>query len=137
MSNPVESLRNSKGYSLRSPRLLKALAIIWDTIIRRSAVDWEKIKKTSEERSHLSRWPTSLLVLQNHHKNTIRTRCLWLIKVGFDLLNQLSSKEDITSGPLNRGSKADLNLMRTLLPICQKLPEPRFLEVMDSFALLS
>ena len=49
----------------------------------------------------------------------------------------LSDAEDNTSGPLNRGGIADLPLLRTLLAICQKSPEPSFWEVMDSFVLLA
>ena len=49
----------------------------------------------------------------------------------------LSDAEDNTSGPLNRGGIADLPLLRTLLAIRQKSREPRFWEVMDSFALLA
>ena len=33
----------------------------------------------------------TLTVFRKHHRNTIRTRCLWQIKVGYDLLNQLGS----------------------------------------------
>ena len=44
----------------------------------------------------------------------------------------LSDAEDNTPGPLNRGSMADLPLLRTLLAICQKSREPNFWEVMDS-----
>ena len=44
----------------------------------------------------------------------------------------LSDAEDNTSGPLNRGSIADLSLLRTLLAICQKSRERSFWEVMDS-----
>ena len=49
----------------------------------------------------------------------------------------LSDAEDKTSGPLNRGSIADLPLLRTLLAICQESRESSFLEVMDSFVLLA
>ena len=49
----------------------------------------------------------------------------------------LSDAEDNTSGLLNRGGIADLPLLRTLLPICQKSQEPSFWEVMDSFVLLA
>ena len=42
----------------------------------------------------------------------------------------LSDAEDNTSRSLNRGSIADLPLLRTLLAIWQKLREPSFLEVM-------
>ena len=49
----------------------------------------------------------------------------------------LSDAEDNTSGPLNRGGRADLHLLRTLLSICQKSREPSFWEVMDSLVLLA
>ena len=49
----------------------------------------------------------------------------------------LSDAEDNTSGRLNREGIADLPLLRTLLAICQKSPEPSFWEVMDSFVLLA
>ena len=48
----------------------------------------------------------------------------------------LSDAKDNTSRPLNRGSIADLPLLRTLLAIRQKSREPSFWEVMDSFVLL-
>ena len=51
--------------------------------------------------------------------------------------NNLLDTEDNASGPLNRGSIADLPLLRTLLAICQKSRESSFLEVMDSFVLLA
>ena len=40
--------------------------------------------------------------------------------------------ENNTSGPLNRGGKADLTLLRTLLAISQKSREPSFWEGIDS-----
>ena len=43
-----------------------------------------------------------------------------------------SDAEDSTSRPLNRCGIADLPLLRTLLAICQKSPEPSFWEVMYS-----
>ena len=49
----------------------------------------------------------------------------------------LSDAEDNTSGPLNRGSIADVPLLRTLLAVCPKSQKPSFWEVMDSFALLA
>ena len=49
----------------------------------------------------------------------------------------LSDAEDNTSRRLNRGGIADLPLLRTLVAIRQKLPEPSFWEVMDSFVLLA
>ena len=48
----------------------------------------------------------------------------------------LSDAEDNTSGLLNRGSKADLPLLRTLLVIRQKSREPNFWDVMGSFVLV-
>ena len=48
----------------------------------------------------------------------------------------LSDAEDNTSSPLNRGGKADLPLLRTLLAIRQKFRVPSFWEKMDSFVLL-
>ena len=49
----------------------------------------------------------------------------------------LSYAEDNTPSPLNRGGLADLPLLRTLLAIRQKLREPSFWKVMDSFVLLA
>ena len=49
----------------------------------------------------------------------------------------LSDKEDNTPVPLNRGSIADLALLRTLVAIHQKSREPSFSEVMNSFVLLA
>ena len=49
----------------------------------------------------------------------------------------LSDAEDNTFEPLNRGGKADLPLLRTMLAICQKFQEPSFWEVMDSFVLVA
>ena len=49
----------------------------------------------------------------------------------------LSDAEDKTSRPLNRGGIADLPLLRTLMAICEKLQQPSFWEVMDSFVLLA
>ena len=45
----------------------------------------------------------------------------------------LSDTENKTSSPLHRGGIADLPLLRTLLAIHQKSPEPSFWKVMDSF----
>ena len=46
-----------------APVLLKVLAVLLDTTIRRSAVDWKDLKPywKSEKRLHFSRWPTILL----------------------------------------------------------------------------
>ena len=45
------------------PDLLKALAILLDTTLRRSAVDWQDLKPywKSDKRPHFSRWSTILL----------------------------------------------------------------------------
>ena len=45
----------------------------------------------------------------------------------------LSDAEDKSSGPMNRGGIADLPLLRTILSIHQKSPEPSFCDVMDFF----
>ena len=68
MSNPVKSIGYIKCHNLSSPRpvkspsnyiryLLKALTIISDTTVRRTAVDQEDLKAywKSEKRSHFSR----------------------------------------------------------------------------------
>ena len=44
----------------------------------------------------------------------------------------LSDAENNTSGPLNRGGKADLPLLRTILAARQKSRDTNFWEVMDS-----
>ena len=46
-----------------APDLLKALAILSDTVVRSCAVDREDLKPywKSEKRPHFSRWSTSLL----------------------------------------------------------------------------
>ena len=49
----------------------------------------------------------------------------------------LSDAEDNTSRPLNRGGKADLPFLRTLLAICQKSRQPSLWKGMDSFVLLA
>ena len=49
----------------------------------------------------------------------------------------LSDAEDKISRLLNRGGIVDLLSLRTLLAIHQKLREPSFWEVMDSFVLLA
>ena len=48
----------------------------------------------------------------------------------------LSEAEENTSGPLNKGSIADLPLSRRLIAILQKLREPSYWEVIDSFVLV-
>ena len=63
---------------------------------------------------------------------------------GFEFLEKLSANnfafsdvEDNTFRLLNRGSIADLPLLRTLLVIHQNSQEPNFWELMDSFVLLA
>ena len=54
--------------------LLKALAILSDTIVRRYADDWEDVKLywISNKRPHFSRWPTSL-VFTSFSQNLLTT----------------------------------------------------------------
>ena len=57
MPNPVKSLDISSGTARVAPDLLKALGILSDTTVRRSAVDPEDLKSwwKSEKRPHFSR----------------------------------------------------------------------------------
>ena len=63
-----------------APGLLKAPALLKDTIVRRSAVDWEDLKPywKSESRPHFSRWstilPVGIYLLRVNNRNT-RTSC--------------------------------------------------------------
>ena len=71
-----------------------------------------------------------------------RLKDAWIIKISVlrkVLANNftLSDAIDNTSGPLNRGSIADLLLLRTVLAIHQKSWEPSFWEVMDCLVLLA
>ena len=65
MPKPVKSLGYIKCHSSSSSRSLKALAILSDTTVRRSAVDWEDLKPSwkSEKRWHFSMWSTILLFI--------------------------------------------------------------------------
>ena len=49
----------------------------------------------------------------------------------------LSDAENNNSGSMNRGGKADLSLLRTLLAVHQNSREPSSSEVMDSFVLIA
>ena len=49
----------------------------------------------------------------------------------------LSDQEDITLGPLNRGSIVDLPLLRSLVTIHWKSRKSSFWEVIDCFVLLA
>ena len=57
-----EALDISSATARVTPDLLKALAILSDTIVRRSAVDREDLKSywELEKKPHLSRWSTIL-----------------------------------------------------------------------------
>ena len=63
MPNLVKSLRCTKCYSLCSPRPIKTLAILSDTTVSGSAVDWEDLKPYwKSEICHIfSKWSASLL----------------------------------------------------------------------------
>ena len=55
ISDPVKSLRYITCYNSTSPDLLKAIAILSDTTVRRSAVDQEDLKQTgNKKKSHNS-----------------------------------------------------------------------------------
>ena len=56
-----------------APDLLKSMAILSDTTVRRSAVDWDNLNpyRKSEKRQHFSRWSTSLLATS--FSNTLLT----------------------------------------------------------------
>ena len=62
MSNPVKIVDISSATAQVSPDLLKALAILSDITVRRSAVDQEDLKSycKSEKRPHFSKWTTIL-----------------------------------------------------------------------------
>ena len=49
----------------------------------------------------------------------------------------LSDAQDNTSGPLNRGSIADLPLLRVLLAVRQKIQVQSLWQMMDSLVLLA
>ena len=73
MPNSVESLGYIKCYSLSSPDLLKALAILSDTTVRRSAVDQDlKLYWKSEKGPHFSRW-SSILIFTGFSKTLLTT----------------------------------------------------------------
>ena len=66
----------SSATSCVAPDLLKALAILSDTTVQRSAVDQEDLKPywKLEKKPHFSRWPTNKFfkVFANHRKKTNR-----------------------------------------------------------------
>ena len=57
-----------------APDLLKAPAILSETTVRRSAVDWEDLKLywKSEKRPHLSRW-SIIILFTPFSKNLLTT----------------------------------------------------------------
>ena len=59
----MKALNRSKATAMVAPDLLNALAILSDTTVRISAVDWEDLKPYSklEKRSYFCRWLTMLL----------------------------------------------------------------------------
>ena len=80
MPKPVQALDISSARAQVAPKLLKALAILTDTTIRRSAFDREdrKPNSKSEKRPHFSRRSASLLFTRffkdfpNYRKKTNR-----------------------------------------------------------------
>ena len=63
MPNPIKCLGYISATARVVPDLIKALVILSDTTVRRSAVDWEELKpyRKSEKRPHFFRWSTILL----------------------------------------------------------------------------
>ena len=91
MQNPVKSLKYIKSHSLSSPDLLKFLAILSDTTVRRSRVDQKTLKTTLKirKRPHFSRWST--IVLFTSFSKTLLTTEKRLTRWKF-LAEDLSSK---------------------------------------------
>ena len=58
-----KALDKSSATARVAPDMLKAIAILSDTTVRRSVIDWEDLKLywKSEKRPHFSSWSTSLL----------------------------------------------------------------------------
>ena len=143
-----------------APDLLKALAILSDTTVRRSAVDREDLKSSGSQFFRTttgiqsgpdtfdeSRFVMTFLTILGVMDILCSFRLVLEGKTGkeipessrFKFLEKflgnnfaLSDAEDNTSGPLNRGGIADLHLFRTLLAIRQESQEPSFWEVIDS-----
>ena len=64
MPNSFKSLGYISSATARvAPKLLKILAILSDTTVRRSPVDWEDLKPywKSEKRPHFSRWWSTII----------------------------------------------------------------------------
>ena len=64
MPHPVESLGYINIHSSSSPRFINILAVLWDTTVRRSAVNWEDLKPfwKLEKWLHFLSWSSSLLL---------------------------------------------------------------------------
>ena len=62
----MPNTKNPSAAAWEVPDSLKALAILSDTTVRRSGVDWEDLNKTileiSKKATFLSRWSTILLI---------------------------------------------------------------------------
>ena len=69
-----KALNVSRVTARVAPDLLKALAVLSDTTVRRPAVDREDVKPywKSERRSHFSRW-TTILLLTSFSKTLLTT----------------------------------------------------------------
>ena len=74
MLNPVKSLISSATVWAGPDNMLKALGILLDTTVRRSAVDLEDLKPywKSEKRPHFSRW-SAILLFTSFSKTLLNT----------------------------------------------------------------
>ena len=102
-------------------------------------------------------WKFRLTVLQNKHWNTVRTRCLWHVSVGYDLYNKFGSYRNVKIRvhgkvlnnqfcfircrrqhlrALNRDGITDIPLLRTPLQFV-KAAKAKFLESARLFCFIS
>ena len=74
----LKALDISSATAQVAPGLLKALEILSDTTVTRSAFDWEDLKSywKSEKRWHFSRWSTSLLFASSSKASLTTERSL-------------------------------------------------------------
>ena len=76
-----------------APGLLKTLAILSDTTVRRSTVDWEDLNPhwKLEKRSHLSRWST-ILLFTSFSKTLLTTerRLIWKTRLLQTIIEEFS-----------------------------------------------
>ena len=73
------------------PNILKYWDRRWD-----HPTIWKiRLLETLAEEFHCYVWKFKLTLFQNRHRNSIRTRRLWRIKVGYELRNQLWSYMNI------------------------------------------